>query len=110
MRQFVVDELSREELGSIDNYLKRNAKASGLGGIFWLPLPESLLGPSQAGHAACGPFLFAIEVRENSVHFELLVRSQANLHCDCTAYATPEQRDYFLAFIDRLLAEELIRA
>lgn len=110
MRQFVVDELSREELGSIDNYLKRHALVSGLGGIFWLALPESLWGPSQMGHAACGPFLFAIEVRESAVHFELLVRSKGNLHCVCTAYATPAQREFFLAFIDRLLAEELIRA
>lgn len=110
MRQFVVDELSREELASIDNYLKRQAQASGIGGIFWLPLPDSLLGPSQDGHAACGPFVFAIEVRESSVHFELLVRSQANLHCACTAYATPEQREFFLAFIDRLLSEEMIKA
>jgi hypothetical protein len=40
----------------------------------------------------------------------MLVRSHANLHCDCIAHATQEQRQYILDLADRMLAEEMIRS
>jgi hypothetical protein len=51
-----------------------------------------------------------VEVDRNSVRFEMLVRSNANLHCDCIAHATPEQRQYILDLADRMLSEEMIRS
>jgi hypothetical protein len=51
-----------------------------------------------------------VEVERDSVRFELLVRSQANLHCSCIAYATPVQRQFVLDFIDGMINEELISA
>jgi hypothetical protein len=110
MRQYVIDQLSREERANIENYLKRTLKPGPVEGIFWIEVPQDLLGTDQRGHDACGPFFFAVELEAESVNFELLVRSQANLHCSCITYATPSQRDFVLRIVDRMLEEEKIRA
>ncbi|MFZ5776320.1 MAG: hypothetical protein ACOY3Z_12625 [Thermodesulfobacteriota bacterium] len=110
MRQFVVDELSQEERDNLDSYLKRTLKAGGMEGMFWLEVPESLLGEAQQGHDACGPFFFGIELGRNRLIAEFLVRSQSNLHCSCISYATAAQRQHLLDFLDRMLAEERIKA
>ncbi len=110
MRQFVINELSAEESGKIHTYLQKNAKLSGIAGAFWLEIPENLLGEAQVGHESCGPFLFGIETGDDFVNFELLVRSQMNLHCSCTAYPTPEQRAYLLGMFDAMIEELGIKA
>jgi hypothetical protein len=79
-------------------------------GLYWISLTPDLLSSTQHGHDRCGPFCLAVEVENDSVRFELLVRSQANLHCSCIAYATPVQRQFVLDFIDRMINEELISA
>ena len=98
------------ERDNIDSYLKRNLNPGPIEGLFWLSLPEDLAGPAQQGHSECGPFYFAVELEEESLRFELLVRSQTNLHCDCIAFATQTQRDFVLNFADTLLSEEFIKS
>lgn len=110
MRQFVVDELSREEQDNLESYLKRSLKPGGMEGMFWLEVPTELLGEAQQGHDGCGPFFFGIELGRERLIAEFLVRSQSNLHCSCISYATPVQRQHLLDFLDRMLAEERIRA
>lgn len=110
MRQFVIDELSREERDNLDNYLKRTTKSGGMEGMFWLPVPDDLLAEAQQGHQECGPFFFGLELAEKKLIIELLVRSQSNLHCSCISYATKAQRDYLLGFLDTMLQEERIKA
>jgi hypothetical protein len=111
MRQFLIDDLSREERDNLENYLKREARAAEMGGLFWIDLPEELLSARQREHLGeCGPYAMAVELTERAASFELLVRNRANLHCDCIAYADPRQRDFLLAFIDRMIEEEMIRA
>lgn len=110
MRQLLIDELSKHERDNIDNYLKRTLSPGPLDGIFWLSMPDDLVGPAQQGHTACGPYYFAVELEEEALRFELLVRSQTNLHCDCIAFATQAQRDFVLNFADTLLSEEFIRS
>ena len=56
MRQFVVDELSKEEQDNLESYLKRTLKAGPMEGMFWLPVPDDLLAEAQQGHEQCGPF------------------------------------------------------
>jgi hypothetical protein len=109
MRQYVIDQLSREERANIESYLKRTLQPGSLEGVFWIEVPQDLLGAEQRGHDTCGPFYFAVELEAESVSFELLVRSQSNLHCSCLAYATKLQRDFVLRFVDRMLEEEKIR-
>lgn len=110
MRQFVIDELSILERDNLESYLKRTLAAGPMTGIFWIELPDDMLAEAQRGHEQCGPFYFAVEIDDKRVCFELLVRSQTNLHCTCIAYATESQRQFVLDFMDRMLAEEQIRA
>lgn len=110
MRQFVVDELSREERANLDSYLKRTLRPGGMEGMYWLDLADDLLAEAQQGHQECGPFAFGVELGEARLIAELLVRSRSNLHCSCISYASPAQRCFLLDFIDRMLAAENIRA
>lgn len=110
MRQFVIDELSPMERDNIDSYLKRSLKQGPMVGLYWITLPDDLLSAAQQGHDECGPFYFGVELEQEKVKFELLVRSTANLHCECIAHATPTQRQFVLDFIDKMLEEEKIRA
>ena len=110
MRQFLIDELSILERDNLDSYLKRSLKPGPMDGIFWIELPDDLLGEAQRGHEQCGPFYLGVELEEKKLCFELLVRSQSNLHCTCIAYATEVQRQFVLDFIDKMLAEEQIKA
>lgn len=110
MRQLVIDDLSAEERAVLDSFLKRNTTPGPIDGIYWLPLPAPLLEGTQCEHESCGPYYFGIELGDASVAFELLVRSQSNLHCNCIAYASPKQRAFLLEFIDRMVEGEMIRA
>ena len=108
MRQIVIDELSPMERDNIDSYLKRTTKSGPMLGLYWIMLPENMLGEAQTGHEDHGPFYFAVDVDRDAVKFELLVRSQTNLHCTCIAHATSEQRQYVLDFVDEMLTTEMI--
>lgn len=110
MRQIVIDELSPMEQDNIDSYLKRTLKQGPMVGLYWMQLPPDLLSEAQQGHETHGPFYFAVEVTHNGVKFELLVRSQTNLHCSCIAHASPTQRQFVLDFMDKMLSEEMIKA
>lgn len=110
MRLYKIDQLSREEQANIESYLNRTLQPGPVEGVYWLRVPPDLLGAEQRGHEECGPFFFGVELEAEAVSFELLVRSQTNLHCSCIAYASPAQRDFILRFIDKMLQEEGIRA
>ena len=110
MRQFVIDELSPMERDNLDSYLKRTLKQGPMIGLFWLLLPPDLLSAEQQGHDDCGPFYLAVDLEDTRITFELLVRSNSNLHCTCIAYATPAQRQFVLDFVDTMIESELIRA
>lgn len=105
MRQFVVDGLQAEERDFIKKNFEKTLAKGGIEGVYWLPVPPDLLGERQQGHEECGPFYFSIELGEDAVSFEFLVRGQGNLHCSCIGYATLAQRDFLFQFIDRLLPE-----
>ena len=110
MRHFIIDQLSREERQAVVGHLQKNAQASPINDLFWLPLPDELQTASQNTHPRCGPFYLAIEVTEESVAFELLVRSQSTLHCSCVAYVSHSQRDFLLHFIDTMIDALHLRA
>jgi len=110
MRQYVIDQLSKEERANIASYLKRKLQPGPMSGIYWIEIPRDLLSGDQILHKDCEPYFFAVELEDEAVCFELLVRSQSNLHCSCIAYATPAQRDFVLRFVDQMLEEEQIQA
>ncbi len=98
------------ERDNIDSYLKRNLKKGMMDGLYWIELPQELLSKTQHEHSDCTPFCLGVEMEDRCVRFELLVRSSTNLHCDCIAHATPNQRQYVLDFVDKMLEEEKIRS
>lgn len=108
MRQYVIDGLREEEIGRIRAFLDTACERSDLENLYWLALPEDLLGPEQAAHTDCRPFAVGIEIGRREVRFELFVRSRTRIRCTCVAFATVEQRNFILAFADRVLSESAI--
>jgi hypothetical protein len=105
MRQYVVDELRKKDLPRIREYLGDHARASGLADIWWVDVGEDLLSPEQFGHHNCQPYRFAIELGDDFLRFEFLIRSEKTMRCSCVDYATRQQRDFILAFADRLVED-----
>ena len=79
-------------------------------GLYWIELPQDILSETQKNHNDCAPYCLGVELENRCVRFELLVRSNTNLHCDCIAHATSQQRQFVLDFVDTMLEEEKIRS
>jgi hypothetical protein len=114
MRQYSLDEISKQDIPRLREYLNEHAQASRLADIWWVDLPEDLLSPEQFSHEKCRPFRFAVELGEmevgdSFVRFEFLIRSRETMRCACLGYATRPQRDFILAFADRLVADLALR-
>ncbi len=105
MRQYVIDELGKDAIERIRNYLEGHCEASGLNNIFWLQMPDDILSPEQYAHKACQPHCAGIEIGDKFVSFEMLIRSRNSLKCNCISYATPQQRQFILSFADRLIED-----
>jgi hypothetical protein len=105
MRQYLLDEISRGDIPRIRDYLNEHAIASSLEDIWWVDLSEDLLSPEQFAHHDHQAFRFAVEVGDNFVRFEFLIRSAQTMRCSCIGYATRQQRDFILAFADRLVED-----
>jgi hypothetical protein len=109
MRQYLLDEITRNDIPRVREYLNQHAQAAGLEDIWWVDLPEDLLSPDQFSHRDCQPFRFAVELGQNFVRFEFLIRSLQTMRCSCIGYATRQQRDFILAFADRLVEDLALR-
>jgi len=114
MRQYLLDEIARKDIPRVREYLNECAIAASLPDIWWVDLPEDLLSPDQFEHRDCRPFRFAVEVGEpevgdSFVRFEMLIRSQQTMRCACIGYATRQQRDFILAYADRMVEELALR-
>lgn len=105
MRSYVIDELLEEHTEKFNRYLDSKGLTGALDGLYWLEMPESLLTELQKEHKDCGPHAVALEVNENSVHMELLVRGRNSMHCNCIAYCTQEQRSHMMNMLDTMLKE-----
>jgi hypothetical protein len=109
MKQYVIDQLREEDRQQILEFLKTKAERVVMGDIFWINLPEELYSETQKEHKSCHPFYFAIELTKNQVNFELLIRSQQIMRCNCICYADGKQRDFIFDFADEMLEELEIR-
>ena len=54
---------------------------------------------------SCGPHVMGLEIEENFVRLELLVRARSRMRCECVHYASPELRDRMIVWLENLLAE-----
>jgi hypothetical protein len=109
MKSYVIDELRYQDFEKLKAYLDETYGQDTLGGLYWLPLPADLLEPVQSDHEACRPFCLALELLEDRLVCELLVRTRERVRCDCIAYATPRQREWLIAVVDAIFEKlELI--
>lgn len=105
MRSYLLDELSRDDLEKVLEYLNEEARPSALGDLFWVDLPEEFLTPEQRDHDHCRPHRFAVEVGDDSLRLEFLIRPVEGLRCHCSGMADPNQRDYIIAWGDKMIAD-----
>jgi hypothetical protein len=109
MRQYLLDEISRSDYDRLKGYLTDHAQASGLQDVWWVDLPADLLSPEQFEHQDCQPFRFAIELGDDYLRIEFLIRSRNTMRCSCIGYATRQQRDFIMAFADRLVDDLVLK-
>ena len=100
MKQYLVDELRAADFESLKNHLSKHYGPAAMSGIFWIPLPGDLLAENQRIHLDCQPHYFAVDLDENRLACELLVRTKSRMRCDCISYATEVQRNWIVALID----------
>ncbi len=110
MQQYVIDQLRESEIERIKGFLEKNAEKSELDNLFWLQIPDDLLSSIQCEHRDCWPFCAGIEVTDDAVIFEMLVRSRKKIRCKCIGYATQQQRQFILNFCDKMLSETEVQA
>ena len=105
MKQYVIDELRAEDYEKIKKFLLENFKKFELGEIYQIPLKQSLFTDIQAEHVECQPFYFSILLEPESIAFEMLVRTQKAIRCECVTYATDKQRDWLIMFADSIFEQ-----
>ncbi|MBU1193916.1 MAG: hypothetical protein KKE62_05460 [Proteobacteria bacterium] len=103
MKQYLIDGLRPGDHKKLKQYLGEHLESSPLGGIYWLEIDRQLLTSVQKEHTQCYPHVFALQLEENFLSCELLVRIQKNIKCDCMAYATKEQRNWLIEQADAIL-------
>lgn len=109
MRSFLIDEIFPEDMRRLEDWLRERGLQS-IEHLYHFPLPPDLLSATQREHApACGPFYMALESGPDRIRLELLVRAGRSLHCECAAYATPEQELHMRTCLENLLSELGIR-
>ena len=105
MRSFLIDEIAPQDMEKLESWLKEQELQS-IERLYHFNLPPRLLTPTQQEHAPqCGPFYMAVETGQDWVKLELLVRAKQIMRCACIAYATPEQQEYMIAYLENLLAD-----
>jgi hypothetical protein len=109
MKQYVLDQLRESDYYRIKDYLDEHMDKTVFEEIYQLELPRDLYTATQAAHAECQPFYFAISLTRNQVSFEWLIRSRETLRCECISYASRAQRDYIIDLADGILQKLNIR-
>jgi hypothetical protein len=102
MKQYVIDELRPKDCDKIKKYLSEAYGSAEMGGVYWVSIPPEELTAIQQAHADCQPFFFAIDLEEDRVALELLVRTKNRVRCACIAYASKDQRDWIMGVVDAI--------
>jgi len=100
MKQYIIDELRAADYSALKTFLEEHYGPVAMDGIYWIPVKNELLSDIQKVHRECQPHYFAVDLDENRMSCELLVRTKSRMRCDCIRYATEKQRNWFIALID----------
>jgi len=104
MKQYVVDQLRYPDYEKIKGCLDQRFGPAFMGAVYWVPLASGQLTATQAAHRECQPFFAAIELQEERLSLELLIRTRQRVRCACITYATEEQRNALIRMVDDMLA------
>ena len=102
MKQYVIDEIRLQDYEKIKTYLDTTFGDSGVEGLYWLPVDETILAEEQKTHRACAPFFMALELGEDRLAGELLIRTRSRIRCDCIRYADEGQRNWLIETVDAI--------
>ena len=107
MDEVVFDQISLQALENVENKLTSLGLASSIPGIFWLPISNEFLTETQKEHAKdCGPYMLAVEITDNSLILETLVRASNRLHCNCMEPALPALLEHMTDYLNSLLTNK----
>ena len=109
MKQYVIDELRPGDYKSLKTYFDDQYGSAAMDGIYWIPLENDMLAEIQRKHKECQPHCFAINLKHNRIACELLVRTQNRMRCYCINYATENQRNWLIKWIDNIFRQLEIR-
>lgn len=104
MKQYVIDELGPKQTEKLKTYLHEHFGPPTLENIYWIPLASEHYSELQQSHTSCHPLFFAVELKQDALSCEFLVRTHDRIRCDCIAYASKPQREWFIDCIDSILA------
>jgi hypothetical protein len=102
MKQYVIDELRPGDHHKIKKYLDETYGSAEMGGIYWVPIATEVLTEIQHEHADCQPFYVAMDLEEDRLALELLVRTKNRVRCACVGYASKDQRDWIMSALDAI--------
>jgi len=106
MRWYTIDELPPADVKRLAAAMDARGMRGPIEGLYYLALPAGLLSEEQAAHAAeCGPHVMALEVEDEFLRLELLVRARGKMRCSCVHYAGPEARGWAMNHLDALIRE-----
>jgi hypothetical protein len=109
MKSYLVDEIGKEDVKRIHQFLREKALSSGLDSLFWVKVANPLLSPIQQSHLPCHPHVFAIETGQTFLKAELYLRTLRDMRCPCQDYCTPAQAHFVIEWINEMLEELSIR-
>ena len=102
MKQYVIDELKPKDYEYLKRYLNENLSAGSIDGVYWIPIEPDLLTEEQAAHIECQPFYFIADLEPTRLSCEFLIRTHSRLRCSCMGYATEQQRNWVIRYIDNI--------
>lgn len=100
MRLYLIDGLRLNDYKKLKDYFDEHLESSPLGEIYWLELDKQILSPIQKKHKECYPHVFALMLEETRLSSEFLVRIKKKIKCDCMGWATKEQRNWLMEYVD----------
>ncbi len=109
MRSYFIQEISPADMPKLLEALSSKAYKIPIKGLFWITLPRHLHSGKQLEHVKCGPYYMAVEAGDDWLKLELLVRCEQKIRCECIAYATAEQRQYMMEYLDQLIRNQDVR-
>ena len=100
MKQYVIDELRPEDYEDLKRYLDEQVGQAEVDGLYWIPVATELLADIQLQHEECRPHFWALDLGQNRIACELLVRTKNRMRCDCIQYASEGQRNWLIQLVD----------